>query len=388
MDGLGLLTEANDELVGLDLNVFDDEALGGLLVGLEQQEARLAAVKARVMATFDVRRAYAGDGSRTAAAWLARATHCAPVAARALGRLGRRLRHMPATRLALAAGKISERHAQVLGGLYDSPRRRVAEAFAGAEELLVGDAVDLLFDDFVAAVRYWLSLVDPDGAESDADADFAARHLHLSQTWRGTWRLDGQLDPIGGEEFHTELWRIEQELFRADWADAKTLHGENFRGDHLARTPTQRRADALVEMARRSAAKPADAIEPRPLLVIHLGDDSLARMCELASGTVVTPGRLVPLLDQANIQRIVYAGRSRRITELGARTRFFTGPLREAILLRDRRCTHPGCRVPAHHCQVDHKQPHSKHGPTDQFNGQAHCDPHNLDKSDTYHDTG
>ena len=89
---------------------------------------------------------------------------------------------------------------------------------------------------------------------------------------------------------------------------------------------------------------------------------------ELASGTVITPGRLVPLLDKADIQRIVYAGKSRRITDLGERTRFFTGPRREAILLRDRRCQHPGCRVPAHNCQVDHIEPRSKGGLTNQDN--------------------
>ena len=121
-------------------------------------------------------------------------------------------------------------------------------------------------------------------------------------------------------------------------------------------------------MARRSAAKPPDAVEPRPLLVAHLGDESLSRMCELATGTVITPGRLVPLLGEAEIQRIVYAGRSRRITDLSERARFFTGPLREAILLRDRRCQHPGCRVPAHNCEVDHIWPRSKGGLTTKDN--------------------
>jgi hypothetical protein len=259
----------------------------------------------------------------------------------------------------------------------------VAAAFGAAETLLVGYAVDLDFDDFIAAVRYWESVVDADGAEDQADADFAARHLHLSETWRGNWGVDGQLDPLGGEEVNTELCRIEQELFRQDWKEAKALHGEDTCLEHLARTPGQRRADALVEMARRSAARPADAAEPRPLLVVHLGDESLGRLCELASGRVITPGRLVPLLDRADIQRIVYAGRSRRITDLGERTRLFTGPLREAILLRDRRCQHPGCRVPAQECEVDHVVPSSKGGPTSQRNGRAACGHHNRFKSDS-----
>jgi hypothetical protein len=290
---------------------------------------------------------------------------------------------MPATRTALGIGLISERHAGVLGGLYASPRAPVADAFAEAEEMLVGYAEDLSFDDFLAAVRYWESLVDADGTEDQAADDHAARRFHLSETWRGNWAADGQFDPLGGEEVFGELSRLEQELFRADWDQAKAIHGDDTCLEHLARTPAQRRADALVEMARRSAAKPADAVEPRPLIVVHLGDESLSRMCELGSGRVITPGQLVPLLAKADIQRIVYAGRSRRITDLGERTRFFTGPLREAILLRDRRCQHPGCRVPAQHCQVDHIIPRSKGGLTVQSNGQAGCDHHNRHKSDT-----
>ena len=368
MKGVELIEEGNDALAALDLATVDDRQLAELLVAVHGAEARLTANKAQLMGELDARRVYAHDGSRTAAAWMARATHCAPSEARALRRMGRRLPDMPATRAALAAGLISARHAQVLGGLYASPRKPVADAFPAAEEMLVGYAKDLYFDDFLAAVRYWENLVDADGAEDQAASDYAARRFHMSEIWRGNWALDGQLDPISGEEVFTELSRREQELFQHDWNEAKAIHGGDTCLDHLARTPAQRRADALVQMARRSAAKPADAVEPRPLLVVHLGDESLRRMCELASGTVITPGRLVPLLDKADIQRIVYAGKPRRITDLGERTRFFTGPLREAILLRDRRCQHPGCRVPAHNCQVDHIEPRSKGGLTTQDN--------------------
>jgi hypothetical protein len=386
MDGIELLAEGNEALRNVDLSAVPDGELGEMLAALQREQARLMANRARIMGAFDARRAHAGDGSRSAAAWLARVTRCAPSEARAVARHGRRLPHMPATRDALAEGQISERHAAVLGGLHASVRKPVAEAFAGAEEMLVGDAKELSFDDFLAAVRYWENLVDADGAEDQAADDHAARRFHMSETWRGTWAADGQFDPLGGEEVHAELSRLEQELFRADWEEAKAVHGEHTCLEHLARTPAQRRADALVVMARRSAAKPADAVEPRLLIVAHLGDESLSRMCELASGRVVTPGQLVPRLGDADIQRIVYAGRSRRITDLGERTRFFTGPLREAILLRDRHCQHPGCRVPAQSCQVDHVVPRSRGGLTSQANGQARCDHHNRHKSDTHPD--
>jgi hypothetical protein len=45
------------------------------------------------------------------------------------------------------------------------------------------------------------------------------------------------------------LARIERELFNADWAAAKAIHGDDTTAAHLARTAAQRRNDALVEMA-------------------------------------------------------------------------------------------------------------------------------------------
>jgi hypothetical protein len=383
MEGVELLRHAADVLAELDPETLSDEELGAGLVEWHRLEARLVASRARLTAAFECRRAYAADGSKSAAAWLARKTNGSPAAMRAQTRLARRLRHMPATTAALGAGEISERHAEVLAGLAGSARKVVADAFGDAEAKLVEYAETLSFDEFVVAVRYWESLVDQDGVEDQAAADHASRHVHLSQTFRSNWALDGQLDPVTGEEIHTELRRLERELFEADWAAAKAIWGDDTRLDHIERTPAQRRADALREMARRSAAKPADATEPRPLLVVHLGDDSLKRLCELASGTVIAPGQLVPLLGDAEIERIVYAGASRRVVDLGRRSRFFTGALRRAIQLRDRRCTEAGCDTPADDCDVDHIVPYAKDGRTDQNNGGLKCRHHNRHKADT-----
>ena len=77
------------------------------------------------------------------------------------------------------------------------------------------------------------------------------------------------------------------------------------------------------------------------------------RVCELADGTVLTPGQVAGLLSDADIERVVFATPS-RVIDVGARTRVFTGALRRAIGVRDRHCTHPGCRIPAGRCEVDH----------------------------------
>ena len=78
------------------------------------------------------------------------------------------------------------------------------------------------------------------------------------------WCLDGLLDPISGAVVSEGLRRIEDELFRADWAEARGRVGEGVCGTDLARTPAQRRADALVEMARRAGAAPPGPGSPSP----------------------------------------------------------------------------------------------------------------------------
>jgi hypothetical protein len=99
------------------------------------------------------------------------------------------------------------------------------------------------------------------------------------------------------------------------------------------------------------------------------------RMCQLARGTVVTPGSLLPWLEEADLERAVFAP-GRRV-ECSVTARFFTGATRRAIELRDRQCQHPCCDVPAERCQADHIIEYSKGGLTTQENGRLLCEYHN-----------
>lgn len=377
MEGIVELRTAINRLAGIDPARLSNQSLEALIVGLHREAARLVSVQAKVTAAFDLRRAWRDDGSRSMGAWLQRRCHTSGRASRAQVRRAKRLRGMPVTSTALAGGEIDDQHVGVLSQLAASPRRVIAEAFMAAEEMLVGFAKELEFGDFVAACRHWEDVVDPDGSEDQASDDVAARRLHVSETFRGNVVIDGFLDPISGAVFTTALRRIENELFQADWAAAKEIHGDGTRGEHLARTAAQRRADALVEMAKRAAIAPADGSRPRPLFVFHVGYESSARrMCELANGTVVPPGQLVAHLADADFERIVW-GPGDRIISLSKTARFFTGGLRRVIQHRDRRCTTEGCREPAENCDIDHIQPHTDGGETTQDNAQLKCPRHN-----------
>ncbi len=65
----------------------------------------------------------------------------------------------------------------------------------------------------------------------------------------------------------------------------------------------------------------------RPLITVLVGYETFAgSICELADGTVIPPSSVLTLLDEADIERIVFDGPS-RVIDLGQRTRFFScGP--------------------------------------------------------------
>jgi len=95
------------------------------------------------------------------------------------------------------------------------------------------------------------------------------------------------------------------------------VHGLHATADHLPRTTAQRHADAVVEMARRSAAMPPDAHPARPLISVLVGYETFkGRVCELANGTVLTPGHIARLLHEADIERIIFDTPS-RVSDVG-----------------------------------------------------------------------
>ncbi|HEU0170744.1 MAG TPA: HNH endonuclease signature motif containing protein, partial [Acidimicrobiales bacterium] len=142
----------------------------------------------------------------------------------------------------------------------------------------------------------------------------------------------------------------------------------------LARTAAQRRHDALVEMARRSATAPADGKRPKPLLTVLVGEDAFRNVLELADGTLISPATAADLLDEAVIETMLFEGPS-RVLELGHQ-RNFLGAARRAVEVVHRTCTGKGCHVRSERCEIDHILPSGVGGPTVPDNGRPQCRPH------------
>ena len=374
MDPIEELAGALDGLSRLDPAVLGDAET---VVALHRELERLSALTTRAVAAFDAGRTWEDSGARTASAWLA--VHCRmpQESARRRVRLGRALRHMGVVEAAWLAGEVGEAHVRLLAA---ARTPATAECFARDESMLVEQAKTLRYSQFARCVAYWGQLADPEGTDGSAEARYAARRLHLSSTFGGSWALNGLFDPISGAVVAKALGAIEQELFEADWAEAKAREGEHVRMSHLARTPAQRRADALVEMARRSMALPAGSRLPEPLFSVLVGYETFAgRVCELASGAVVAPADLVRWLGEAWVERVVFDG-PERIRDVGVRRRIFAGGSRRAVQLRDRTCFHPYCEEPAEGCEIDHVQPWAAGGPTTEANGRVACGFHNRQR--------
>lgn len=364
----------------LSPDVLTEGEVAEAAVGLERLRSMLEARCARAASLVEAGQVWVADGARSATAWLAWRTHLPAGRLRRSAGCGRALRAMPATEAAFVAGAVGVEHVEHLA----RARELAPEAFAaGGEELLVREAGQLLFAQWVKAVAYWCQLAAPDTVEDRARRQHQDRRAHCSRTVFAAVALDAQLDTIGGEIVARELDRLYQELFAQDLADARQRLGIQDPPLHeLGRTPAQRRADALVLMARRSAAKPPGAVEPRVLLHVLAGIASVERMCELSNGTVVTPGQVLPLLTMADVERVVFASPS-KVIDIGHRRRFFDGATRTAVQLRDRCCTHPTCTVPFDQCEIDHIQPAAEGGPTTQDNGRCRCTYHHRRARDS-----
>ena len=338
---------------------------------LREVQAATAAYEAKLCARYQADGEWAHHGAVSPAAYVAKTRRLPIEACRRPFKLARHLRFLPAVVAALAAGRIEDPHVQRIVAA-DNPR--VHDDLVAEQVEIVGWAMDLPWSLFLRRLQDWLDEHDADGPEPA----HTERSLNCSKTIDDRWALDGLLDPIGGSIFHRELARLERLLFQDDWKQAEAQLGRDPLLHELERTPAQRRADALVLMAERSATLPEDGRRGAPLFTVLVGHDSFTKVCELTNGIQARPCQLVPYLSKAMIESIVFDSPFHAIKASTQRT--YTGALRRAVMAMHRGCTHDYCVAPLDDCEVDHHHPDSRGGPTDQHNGRPLCPKHNRQK--------
>ena len=299
------------------------------------------------------------DGTLRAAWAISRDCHTDPRAARCELRRGELLQQLSSLRAAVVAGRLAIEYVDLVS-VYATPAR--FELLLLHEAALVEQLCAVqVFADAERIMRYWADQAD-EVLHQHAPLPPASR-LRCSRSSRtGELRLSGLLDAVDAEVVDNELRRLMAEI-RAD-----------DRRNGVQRGPQQLRAAALVRMATRSPN--AEGRTARPSLQVVLGAPAFQRVCELASGVVLTPEQVVGLVDTAFVEGFLFDGNSTVVAT--SRRRTFIGALRRALQLRDLRCQHgSGCptRFPA--CDIDHIEPAAWGGPTSQFNGRVACAAHN-----------
>jgi len=125
------------------------------------------------------------------------------------------------------------------------------------------------------------------------------------------------------------------------------------------RTTTQRRADALADLARTfldGSQSPTVGGE-RPHITVHVDLAALqvrpGGLHETETGFVVDPFAVSQLSCDATVSRIVF-GPDSEVLDYGRKTRTVPRGLRRAVAARDRHCVAPGCNRSAKWCDVHH----------------------------------
>jgi hypothetical protein len=186
------------------------EAVDGLVLGLDGAELastqrtldRLSAKLVVAYGDFDAAELWDLDAATSMTAWLRdHAGLAGGDASRAL-RLARRLRALPVTAAAALDGTLSSGQ---LKAIVANVSDKTAELFAGHEGELIPTLAALPTADVVIAMRAWAALAED--SLDDGEAPEPSSRLHLSMLLEGRWRLDGDLEALGGwcRTGHTHL---------------------------------------------------------------------------------------------------------------------------------------------------------------------------------------
>jgi Domain of unknown function (DUF222)/HNH endonuclease len=316
-----------------------------------------------------------GAGTAAGSVRTARALFCGP---------------LTATAAALTAGTISVAHASVIAhGTHDLPDHLSVEA----EPVLV-EAAGRLDPPRLRRVLGHLQLVaDPDGADRSSERRHQRRGVWLTPTWEGMVAVDGLLEAEAGQ---TLLAALEPLARPQDANDT--------------RSGSQRRADALAELARRSleAGQLPKAGGVRPQLTVTVDLDTLLGHPGAVGGELGGVGPLDPeacrrLACDGAVTRVlvtrdpsgaetaglqerlraamarlppVLGGAPRQPLDVGRASRVIQPAQRTALAVRDGSCVFPGCDRPLAWCEAHHLVHWLDGGPTDLANLALVCRAH------------
>ena len=372
MTRLDALVAAAAEYLAEDRSLLSGSDAAQAVVALTQVLNRLEGARVELAGRVQESGVWGLDGSRSAAAWLARQTRSSRAASVRDLRLARALSEvLPLTAAAVLAGDIPVGHAQVMARTCTrTDAMRLLLGCPDRGESLILAQAHLGDEDFRRFCAAWAYRADPDAADAAYREGRDGHWLQTAVTDAGV-AVRGFLSPTCGEALAIAL---------------KALIGVPAKTDN--RSHQERLHDALHALAAGTLAGGtlAKTNGVRPQVVIQVP----AATVLAAPGTPgVPPAWLqesrcpIPTfeLDRLACDSEVLAAimsAEGEVLRFGRAKRLFEGPLRRAMETRDGGCRYPGCSAPASQCEGHHLERWVDGGLTDLDEGCLLCWFHHI----------
>jgi hypothetical protein len=337
---------------GLDVPV-DGGAIVEVLALRDRLDARISAA----LGEFDAAGLWELDGAVSLTSWLKSRGRMTARDASVTARRAERLRRLPVTREAWADGSL-------LGGQVAAVMAAVRpdheELFVEQEADVVGVVAGMDVRDTARVMNHWTGLADAlvEGPEPRQ----RERSLTASHSMDQRLVINGDLDADSGEVVLTALRMAEAPDADGEW-----------------RTPTERRADALVDICRffldHQTERPGGRHRPHLNVVVEADDLYAVRTAKYLDGVPLSPRVAAAILCDSVMHRTVVdpAG---AILDYGRATRTISAPLWSALVVRDQGCRFPGCDREPRWCEAHHVVWFSEGGETSIWNLVLLCTRH------------
>ncbi len=398
---LAVMRKALDECPSLAVFGFSLDEIVSCVDDLNVVVQQVAAMQLALVRQVDTLGVAAELGATSTVAWLRDRYRMSGRSASHLVKLARAVDPDTGSPVAaaLAAGEVNVDQVQVIT---DAVAKLPAEHRRAGEEHLVEEAACFGPRELGRLGQRIFEVVAPEEAEKQARTELERAERRAWQA-RGLWLTD-----IPGTSSVRVTGTMTQEdaaTFRAatDPLCAPRTRGRRGNADSRAghdagsetgsetgsvgdaepadlRSPGERRLDAVMEIFRLACARGQlpDNGGDRPQVVVTIDYDSLRRQVGVGTfddGSLLSPAAARRVACDAGIIPAVLGGASQPL-DVGRQARLVTGPLRRALVLRDKGCAFPGCDRPPRWCDAHHALHWSNGGPTDLCNLVLLCGHH------------
>jgi len=373
---IGVIDAALDEIAMVDPLFLSTAEKQSALIDVARLEARLGAVKLRLLAA-------AGDiaeetGSRSTAAWLAEETRDAHGSTRGAASLATVLdSRWRRVGDALGVGVVNLAQTRVIVEALDAlPTGLGDDLRVKAEAYLVEKARQLGPRELRVLGRGVLEYLAPEVADEAEHQRLLAEECRARAATRLTFRPRGD----GSTDIHARIPDHVAGRLRT-YLDSMTSPRRQTAGHPLGeveRLPAARRRGeafcALLENILDTGLPAHGGTATSVMVTLDL--DALISglgVADTSTGDRITAEQARRLACQARIIPVVL-GRKGEVLDLGRSSRLFSPAQRKAMNLRDKECTTVGCSIPAAFCEAHHfKRPWAKGGKTDLADGKLLC---------------